>query len=82
MSFSAGGVGWGAVIAAWGQAGYHSLVVMNCIHVTLILYILLLLPLLFLLNCLYFNPQVFTFSHSPPHPTVGEREVSEPFSGA
>jgi len=29
-----------------------------------------------LLNCLYLNPQVLPFVHSPPHPTVGEGEGS------
>jgi len=34
--------------------------------------IFIIIPFFFvLLNCLYFNPRVLLFTHSPPHPTVG-----------
>jgi len=53
-------------------------VVSNCIvhHLVFIIIIIIIIISSFavLLNCLYLNPQVLLFSHSPLHPTTGRGE--------
>jgi len=66
------------VITAWGWSGYCSsggeqlhLCITCFVYIIIIIIIIIIVisSLTFLLNCLYLNPQVFTFSHSPSHPT-------------
>ena len=58
--------------------GIVHLVVSNCICASLVFCSIIIVIIIvtssfaFLLNCLYLNLWVFTFSHSPPHP-VGVR---------
>jgi len=45
-----------------------------CVDITIaavVIIIVIISSFAFLLNCLRLNSQVFTFSHSLPHPTVG-----------
>jgi len=49
---------------------------MACVHHLFCVFIIIVVAVVissfaFLVNCLYLCPRVFTYSHSPPHATVG-----------
>jgi len=59
------GTGWVSFIRWWATAFVHHLF---CIHIIVTIIIIIISSFALLLNCLYLNLQVFTFSHPPPSP--------------
>ena len=64
----------------------HHAVRKNCIVCNLfcmfVITIFIIISFVVLLNCLYLNPWVLPFVHSPPHPTGGKGRVCKWMSGA